>query len=94
MSPWVFVAAPVTLLARGEMIAHHRGRADKEVALPTKADEDDNFFQRMSKKSIISLGLQRIFLIRQNIIAQSLLLEQEAQATQFHLMFPDVLWGF
>lgn len=34
----------------------------------------------MSKKSIISLGLQRVFLIRQNIIALSVLLEQEAQS--------------
>lgn len=34
----------------------------------------------MSKKSIISLGLQRVFLIRQNMIVQSVLLEQETQS--------------
>lgn len=34
----------------------------------------------MSKKSIISLGLQRVFLIRQNMIVQSVLLEQETES--------------
>lgn len=38
---------------------------------PIWADEDDDLFGRMSKVSIILLDLQRVFLIRQNLIAQN-----------------------
>lgn len=38
---------------------------------PIWADEDDDLFRRMTEVSIILLDLQRVFLIRQNLIAQS-----------------------
>lgn len=79
--PQLFLAAPVTPVAgrrRKDCSPHRKRRAGKEVALPTKLRKMVISYREWAKKSITSPGLQRVFLIRQNIIAQSALLEQEA----------------
>lgn len=64
---------------RKDFSAQHRGRGDKKVFLPTKLMKMIAS-SRESKNWIISLGLQKVVLIRQNMIVQSVLLGQETQS--------------